>query len=127
MHNPSMLFPRLALSVALGTLLIAGCGGADDRPPTWSFISATITEPSCATVNCHSQVTQKGGLDLNDRETGYYNLVNGFYVIPGQPAQSSLIDWLNGKAPLRMPPDNPLPASDVELIETWITDGAANN
>ena len=121
-------FPRLAALTALGPLLAAGClGSTEDRPAKWSFISATITEPSCATVNCHSQVSQRGGVDLHARDIGYYTLKNGFYVIPNDSADSSLIYLLNASGSLRMPPDNPLPSADVLLIEKWIDGGAAND
>jgi hypothetical protein len=118
----------LAAVAAVNLLATAGCGGATDvRPAQWSFISVTITEPSCATVNCHSAVSQRAGLDLHAREIGYYSLVNGIYVIPGAPAQSSLVDWLSTNGPLRMPPDSPLPPDDVQLIERWISEGALND
>jgi hypothetical protein len=108
--------------------VLAGCGGAvDDRPAKWSFISATITEPSCATVNCHSAITQKGGVDLHAREIGYYTLVNGFYVIPGTPDQSAVVSLMNAQGSPRMPPDVPLSEADIELIEHWITAGALND
>jgi hypothetical protein len=128
MHNRAMFRPRLAGLAAVAALLAAGCGGtADDRPAKWSFISATITEPSCATVNCHSSVTQRAGVDLHDRTIGYYTLVNGFYVIPDDTTDSALLSLLNASGSLRMPPDNPLPGDDVLLIEKWIQDGALNN
>ena len=128
MHNPAMLLPKLARLAAAVALLAVGCGGAsDDRPPNWSFISATITEPSCATVNCHSQFTQRAGLDLSARDVGYYTLKNGFYVIPGDSMDSSLTFVLNASGSLRMPPDNPLPPADIQLIEKWIDMGATNN
>jgi hypothetical protein len=121
---------RSALAaIAVATLVAAaGCGGASDvRPAQWSFISVTIAEPSCATVNCHSAISQRAGLDLHAREIGYYSLLNGIYVIPSAPAQSSLVGWLTDTGPLRMPPDNPLPPDDIQLIEKWIADGALNN
>ena len=127
MHNPAMLLPRLARLAALVALLAVGCGGAEDRPANWSFISATITEPSCATVNCHSQFSQRAGLDLSARDVGYYTLVNGFYVIPHDSTDSSLTFVLNASGSLRMPPDNPLPPADIQLIEKWIEAGAMNN
>ncbi len=128
MHNPAMLLPRLARLAAVAALFAAGCGSAtDDRPHTWAFISATITEPSCATVNCHSQFTQRAGLDLSARNVGYYTLVNGFYVIPQDSAGSSLTYVLNASGSLRMPPDNPLPIADIQLIEKWIDAGANND
>ena len=128
MHNPAMLWPRLARLAAVSALLAAGCGSAtDDRPHTWSFISATITEPSCATVNCHSEFTKRAGLDLHARDVGFYTLINGFYVIPSNSADSSLSYVLNAQGSLRMPPDNPLPVADIQLIQKWIDAGATND
>jgi hypothetical protein len=128
MHNRAMFLPRLAVVAAVAALLAAGCGGAtDDRPAKWSFISATIMEPSCATVNCHSQVSVRGGVDLHARNIGYYTLINGFYVIPKNSDASSLTYLLNASGSLRMPPDNPLPAADIALIQKWIDDGAQND
>ncbi|MES1158127.1 MAG: c-type cytochrome domain-containing protein [Haliangium ochraceum] len=128
MHNRAMFLPRLAVLAAVAALLAAGCGGVkDDRPAKWSFISATIMEPSCATVNCHSAVSVRAGLDLHAREIGYYTLKNGFYVIPKDSAASALIYVLNASGSLRMPPDNPLPDADVALIQKWIDDGAQND
>jgi hypothetical protein len=106
----------------------AGCGGAvDDRPAKWSVIAATIMEPSCATVNCHSKITQRAGVDLHARQIGYYTLLNGHYVIPGYPDQSVVISLMNAVGSLRMPPDGPLPDADIELIEKWIAAGAPND
>lgn len=126
MRPPNLVF--LAVLVALGVSVGAGCGSStDDRPADWSVISATIVEPSCATVNCHSKITKQGGVDLHDRETGYYTLLNGFYVIPGDPGDSAVVSLMNAQGSLRMPPDVPLPEADIELIENWITSGAKNN
>ena len=114
--------------VVVAVVSVAGCGGAtDDRPPKWSLISATIVEPSCATVSCHSAITRRGGVDLHDRETGYYNLVNGFYVYPGNPGDSAVIALLNAQGSTRMPPDAPMSEVDIALIASWITAGAPNN
>jgi hypothetical protein len=131
----------VALAVATG----AGCGGTkDERPPQWSFISATIIEPSCATVNCHSAITKQGGVDLSNSQIGYQTLVETkmttisnssqnpdggmtFYVYPGYPQYSSLITLLDAVGSMRMPPDNPLPQADIALIVDWISHGAQNN
>ena len=116
------------MSVVLLSVVEMGCGSyTDDRPADWSVIAATIVEPSCATVNCHSQITHQGGVDLHDRETGYYTLLNGFYVVPGDPGDSAVVSLMHAQGSTRMPPDVPLPEADIELIENWITSGAPNN
>jgi hypothetical protein len=84
-------------------------------------------EPSCATVNCHSAITQRASIDLHAKDVGYYTLLNGFYVIPHDVTGSSLVYLLNAAGSLRMPPDNPLPAADILLIERWIEAGAPND
>ena len=133
MHNPPMLSPRLAcLAVVAAALaiVVSGCNGtSDDRPQTWSFISATITEPSCATVNCHSAITHQGGVDLSAREIGYQSLVPTYFVFPGDPQHSPVVTLMNAVGSIRMPPDNPLPEADIQLIENWIAfpSGAKNN
>jgi hypothetical protein len=126
MHNPPMTPPRLAwVAAAALAFVVAGCGSAtDDRPPRWSFISATIMEPSCATVNCHSAITHQGGVDLSARQVGYQSLVPTYFVFPGDPQNSPVVNLMNAVGSIRMPPDNPLPEADIKLIETWIADGA---
>ena len=102
---------------------VAGCGGAiDDRPTKWSFISATIIEPTCATANCHSAITQRASVDLSERDVGYKTLVDRRFVLPGDTTESSAVLYLmNGQGSLRMPPDAPLPGADIDLISRWIT------
>ena len=132
--------PGLAAALALAALSVAagvGCGGTkDDRPAQWSFISPTIIEPACATVNCHSAITHQGNVNLSNSTIGYETLVNvngsadagsggTFYVIPGSPDQSALITLLNAVGSIRMPPDNPLPQADIQLISNWISLGAS--
>jgi hypothetical protein len=127
MHNPPMISRRRLVLVAAAAILI-GCGSADDtRPPRWSFISATIIEPSCATVNCHSKIADRAGVDLHDRATGYNNLTSRNFVVPMNPTSSALLYLLHGQGALRMPPDMPLPEADIALIEEWISLGAMND
>jgi len=127
MHNPPMIFRRGLVLVAAAAALI-GCGSADDtRPAKWSFISATIIEPSCATVNCHSKIANRAGVDLHDRATGFNNLTSRHFVVPSNPDSSALLYLLKGEGALRMPPDAPLPDADIALIQEWISLGAMND
>jgi len=101
---------------------VAGCGSAtDNRPAKWSVISATIIEPSCATANCHSEITQRAGVNLSERNVGYQTLIDRRFLIPGDTTESSSLFYLmKGLGSLRMPPDAPLPGADIDLISTWI-------
>lgn len=109
MHNPRVTLAGrswwFALAVVSG---VVGCGSLkDERPAKWSFIYATIIQPQCATVNCHSEIAKKGGRDFHERDIAC--------------AQWGGTQVLKGDARLRprMPPDAPLPAADIELITLW--------
>lgn len=122
MKNPST--PTMVIPVVLGALL-GGCSGS--RPATWSYISAAIIQPNCATANCHSALSANSSVHLNDIQRGYEALVGRCFVIPGDSAHSELIALLNGRGNLRMPPDSPLPADEISLIAKWIDDGALDD
>jgi hypothetical protein len=130
MHNPPVT-ARATIGLLAGALALsgslAGCGAdTDDRPAKWSFIAATIVEPTCATASCHSEIVQRAGVDLHERNVGYQILTTRNFVRPGNPGASTIITLMQGKGSLRMPPDFALPDADVDLIARWITDGATN-
>ena len=95
-----MLGRWLIALCCFASLASIGCGSdTDDRPAKWSFISATIIEPSCATANCHSALTQRANVDLSDRDVGYATLINRRFVLPGDSVtepESELIHLMNG-------------------------------
>jgi hypothetical protein len=105
--------------------LAVGCGEAGEtRSAKWSYISEAIVQPGCATANCHSDLSQRSGVKLDDMRTGWDQLINRHFVIPSNPASSALIGLLNGQGTRRMPPDYALPKADIDLISAWITAGA---
>ena len=124
---------------------MAACGGVDDnRPAQWSYISPAIIQPNCATSSCHSRGAAVAGLDFSTADAGYKDLMeqklppvrNGSamrsmaprqLVIPGNPAQSRMVNMLHAFGASRMPPDRPLAKADIELIEEWVLAGAAND
>lgn len=112
----------------LPLVLLAGCLGADERPATWTYVHATIVEPSCASGGCHDE--------LASREDAYAELTGGDcaaavappgdFVFPGEPERSRLVHLLRADdANLRMPPDTPLAPAEIALVERWILEGAA--
>ncbi|MEA2699381.1 MAG: hypothetical protein QOI66_3652 [Myxococcales bacterium] len=127
-----MSFRCAIKAVSLGAVvfgLFAGCGGSayDSSHAKWSFISTAIIEPSCATASCHSDVAQKAGVNLYNKDVGYNALVKRLFVVPSNPQASELMFLLRAQGTRRMPPDFPLPEEDIQLIGQWITNGAMNN
>jgi hypothetical protein len=124
------------LGMALLAPGLSACSDVDDRPATWSYISAAIIQPNCATARCHNHSSATLGLQLDTVEGGYLELVGAHdadgvplgrnLVVPGDPDSSKLMWMLRGVEAQRMPPDEPLPDADVALIEKWIRDGAVD-
>lgn len=120
-----------AMRALVALAVLAGCGGEDDRPARWSYISAAIIQPNCATAGCHSSYAATGGIQLHTPSAGYTMLVGSGddpqaanFVVPGRPDASKLMYLLRGEEIWRMPPDGPLPQADIDLIERWILEGA---
>ena len=103
---------------------LAACTDApEDRPATWGYIHAAVIAPNCATSSCHSELATTAGVVLDGEDVGYHSLIDRAFVVPGDPG-SPLMFLLAGDERPRMPPDAPLPAGDIRLIEAWIADGA---
>lgn len=105
--------------------------------PTLSSIQANIFTPTC--VQCHAGSTPPAGLNLEDGQS-FSNLVNirrmfdnEIRVVSGNANNSFLIDKLennnlgNSRGD-QMPLGGPyLNQATINVIRTWINDGANNN
>lgn len=132
---------RLIFCSLLLTLGLTACGSGE---VTYSGDIWPLIESRC--IVCHDeagQVYYESSVRFTDAAGTYDTFLNGVvsedtvggftkYVVPGNPAASSLYDKIAND-----PPDSggdPMPgsgmmlsASEIEMVETWITAGALNN
>ncbi len=123
-------------AVLLGFFLIhPGCDLGTDPPPDLpSIVYSQHIQPifarSCLGSGCHS-----GGedLDLESWASLFQGSKNGAMVIPFRPDKSHLVFHVNTDSTLapvadpQMPPGQPLPRVEVELLMRWIGEGAKND
>jgi hypothetical protein len=142
-HNPTPVTSRFFPTLLLASVVLGACGGDDDRPAYWSYISPAIIQPNCATGSCHSRGAAIAHLDLSTADDGWEDLRNQRLppvqgaamdranaarqlIVPGNPAQSRMVNMLRAYGAERMPPDRPLAEADIVLIEKWVLAGAVN-
>jgi hypothetical protein len=80
-----------------------------------------ILKANCA--ECHTNGKYKGSVSLDTRE----DLLKSKAVLPGKSAASELVKRITSADPEhRMPPKGkPLSAREIQLVKTWIDQGAA--
>jgi hypothetical protein len=103
--------------------LLAACGSEPDTEhPSWRYIHAAIVVPNCATSGCHSTLTKTKGIDLQNRDSAYL-------VIKPNITYLDVVQLMKGEVNnfYRMPPDQPLPDADIDLVAAWVADGAKDN
>lgn len=110
---------------------VAATCADDPAPPTWSLVSAAVMQPSCGSASCHSALSRRAGVVLDSAAAGYTSLVAAEpepFVRAGLPAESRLMYLLAGVDVARMmPPSEPLPTVDIELVARWICAGAEDD
>lgn len=76
---------------------------------------------------CHGAEQREAGLRLDERAAALAGGDSGPVIVPGQPAESLLLELIRGDDPDRlMPPkDDPLTAAQIELLTRWIKEGAS--
>ena len=73
-------------------------------------------------LECHDTATRKGDLDLSRRESAFAGGSGGEVIVPGQPAESYLVESVRtGEMPRKR---EPLAETDIGLLEEWIAGGA---
>jgi len=81
-----------------------------------------LLDRSC--VSCHGSEKVKGGLRLDSREALLKGGETGPALVPGQPAESLLLQAVRHlKADLAMPPKEKLAPAEITILERWIRDG----
>ncbi len=79
-------------------------------------------------VTCHGDVGPEDGLSLTSYENVMAGSNTGPVVIPGQPENSELVKRIKGISQPRMPfGQTPLTDQQIQLIESWVAQGAQNN
>ena len=80
---------------------------------------------SCATTGCHDQASHKDGVILTD----YASIIKTGEIKAGDPNDSEFFETLTDDDDDLMPPPpyDPLNTEEIQLIRTWIEQGAKNN
>lgn len=129
---------------ACGNACAAGqaCAGGTCTCGSGSVSFAADVQPifttNCASAGCHKGINAQEGLDLSAGKA-YAKLVNVAaaqcsdgrkLVLPGDPAQSYLIDKMMNVdicAGTKMPKLGMLPSAQITTVANWICAGAPNN
>jgi len=141
-----LLLSQRLISLWLIIISLAGCKVTvepeesntlpDNSVATFSTIQKEIFNVSCALSGCHSGTDAAAGMDLssglafnslvNVPSTSNSNFVR---VQPGNSANSFIIKRLRniGESSGIMPPSGKLSENAIQLVETWINNGAKND
>lgn len=113
-HGSSLLGAALGLAVFSGNLFAESkVDFAKDVMP--------IFRQNC--VECHGPNKQKNGMRLDRKSSAIKTRTRR--IVPGNSANSMVYRRLIGEDfGTQMPPKGPLPANQIELIKTWIEQGA---
>ncbi len=137
---------RAVLAVAAALLLAVACSDGEEPEalerctsaltpscaqlyqPSFSEIHRRTLAVSCAEPgsSCHSSEGKRGGLDLEDIDRAYQDLLDPELgrVTPGDADCSLLMVRLNHPGRSVMPPGAPLSEAERCTIAAWIREGA---
>ncbi len=120
-------FRRVPILAAWGALLACGC--AFSASPKLTAEQEQFFETKVRPIlvkncyGCHTEM-KSGGLRIDSQPDMMKGGKDGAVVIPGHPQDSLLIQALHYHDRIKMPPQGPLPANDIAIIEQWVAEGA---
>ncbi len=137
---PCRAYFRIFAIAVLGTFLAAGFSTdvrAEDEPakqltPAEEAAAGEFFEKKVRPIlvarcfECHGSDTAeaKGGLRLHTRAASLKGGDTGPAIIPGNVEKSLLVDAINYGEVYQMPPRNKMPADEIQVLTTWVKQGA---
>lgn len=129
-----MRLRRAAIGFGVGALILSALPvcGQDKKNPKKPDAAVTFTRSIAPILKdrcepCHYPKDAKGKLDVSS----YKSLMKGGkskdFIVAGEPDKSLLIKEIVGKDPPMPKNANPLTPEQIELIKSWIKEGAKNN
>lgn len=74
---------------------------------------------------CHGPRKQESGLRVDSREAIVKGGISGPGIVPGKPAEGTVLAAILHRGDIEMPPDEPLSKREIASLTKWVTDGAA--
>src|SRR5262245_58406384 len=108
-----------------GALLFAGALRAQPAKVDFGRDIQSLFQAHC--VGCHGPAQQMNNFRLDRRRDSMPNRVgaNGARVVPGNSARSKLyLRLIGSQLGMQMPPTGPLSPEQINIIKTWIDQGA---
>ena len=119
---PRLIFQPFAILFAFSLFLNSSLLNGQDETPRVDFVSdiKPILENNC--VRCHGPEEAEGSCRVDQKDDAME------YIEPGDAESSPIYEYLISEEESEMmpPPDDggPLDDSDIQLIKTWIDEGA---
>ena len=111
------------LIVCCAAVIPSAPADTDTPPVDLSRQVQSLLSERC--VSCHNASFQTANLRLDHEEAAFKGGDSGPVILPGNAADSLLIRRISGsELGLRMPPTGALPPREIELLRTWIDQGA---
>ena len=84
--------------------------------------AAAVLKSNC--LACHGSAMKMSGLDLRSTESVLKGGERGAAAVAGKAGDSRLMKLVRGEESPAMPPGKKLTASEIEILEKWINEGA---
>jgi hypothetical protein len=114
----------VALMLVIACLLPGAAGAGADDPNAAEFFEKQIRPLFAEKCHkCHGVGKVRGGLSLSGRELLLKGGDSGPAAVPGQPKESLLVEAVEHRGELKMPPNGKLSATEIDRLRHWIEIG----
>lgn len=115
----------LAVGASLGEFAFADEVPANAKPVSFYRQVRPILQRHCS--GCHQPAKQGGNLQLVTYDLFKKGGENGASFVPGKPDESQIVKQISGAKPEMPLNSDPLSAKQVDIIRTWIEQGATDD